>query len=251
MRWSSRRARRNRSRRHPPSKCRRRNRTPECFQLFQSAIDIRLAVECALHPLPVELFVRLRARRPDRRSPASIEQLELNAGCVDRAAHQPTESITSRQGGLCCAADRRATRHCATVSTASVQIATRAPRRAAAYARTPAWPAPITITSNESHWLNWERRREHTPHCARPRSFCFDSPPVSSRLLFPNAEPREDMSALHYRHAGRRSLQTPYGLLQISEHEFFRQSRRRLRRRLVREAVRHAPAERGRCAARS
>src|SRR5499427_5852627 len=70
---------------------------------------------------------------------------------------------------------------CATVSTLSVHNPTRTPRRAAAWAASqPAWPAPITITSNRSLTL------------------CFPSVPSRLRLLsstqflFSETEPRED-----------------------------------------------------------
>ena len=60
----------------------------------------------------VDLLVRLRARRPDRRAAAAIEQLELNARRVDRAAHQPAERIDlANEMALGRAADRRIARH--------------------------------------------------------------------------------------------------------------------------------------------
>src|SRR5262245_62169434 len=56
-------------------------------------LDVGLGLERRAHPLPVRLLVRLRARRPDGRSATSIEQLELDAGRVDRSAHQAAERI--------------------------------------------------------------------------------------------------------------------------------------------------------------
>ncbi len=50
-------------------------------------LDVRLGVERRFHPATVDFFVRLRARRPHGGAAAAIEQLELNAGRVDRAAH--------------------------------------------------------------------------------------------------------------------------------------------------------------------
>jgi len=50
-------------------------------------LDVRLGVEYGLHPAAVLLLVRLRSRRPDGWPTAPIEQLELNAGRVDRSAH--------------------------------------------------------------------------------------------------------------------------------------------------------------------
>ena len=60
----------------------------------------------------VDLLVRLRARRPDRRPAAAIEQLELNAGRVDRAAHQAAERVDlANEMTLRRAADRGIARH--------------------------------------------------------------------------------------------------------------------------------------------
>ncbi len=56
-------------------------------------VDVRLCVERGLHPPPVYRLVRLCPRRPHRRSAASIEQLELNAGGVDRPAHEPAQRV--------------------------------------------------------------------------------------------------------------------------------------------------------------
>ena len=75
-------------------------------------LDVRLRLERALHPLAVDLLVRLRARRPDRGSAAAIEQLELNPGRVDRAAHQAAERVDlANEMALRRAADRRVARH--------------------------------------------------------------------------------------------------------------------------------------------
>ena len=41
-------------------------------------------------------LVRLRARRPHGRSPTAVEQLELDAGRVDRAPHEPPSASISR-----------------------------------------------------------------------------------------------------------------------------------------------------------
>src|SRR5213592_4155977 len=54
-------------------------------------LDIWLGIERPLHPCAVDLLVRLRARRPHRRTAAAIEQFELNARRIDRTAHQPAE----------------------------------------------------------------------------------------------------------------------------------------------------------------
>ena len=63
-------------------------------------------------PRGVLLLVGLRARRPDRRAAAAIEQLELNAGGVDGATHQPAQRINlTNQMTLGGAANRWVTRH--------------------------------------------------------------------------------------------------------------------------------------------
>ena len=74
--------------------------------------DVRLCFERRLHPPAVSLLVCLRTRRPDGRAAASIEQLELNAGRVDGAAHQAAEGIDlPHEMALRGAADRRIARH--------------------------------------------------------------------------------------------------------------------------------------------
>ena len=75
-------------------------------------LDVRLGLERRADPRAVDLLVRLRARRPDRRPAAAIEQLELNAGRVDRAAHQAAERVDlADEMALRRAADRRIARH--------------------------------------------------------------------------------------------------------------------------------------------
>ena len=65
-----------------------------------------------LHPPAIHALVRLRARRPHGRPAAAIEQLELNAGGVDRAAHQPAQRVDlANQVSLRRPADRRIARH--------------------------------------------------------------------------------------------------------------------------------------------
>src|SRR5581483_5583312 len=56
-------------------------------------LDVRLRVERRLHPAAVDLLVRLRARRPHRRPSAAVQELELNAGRVDRPSHQTAERV--------------------------------------------------------------------------------------------------------------------------------------------------------------
>ena len=65
------------------------------------------ASSAARHPGRVATLVRLRARRPDRWPTAAIEQLELNAGGVDGAAHHAAERVDfANQVALGGAADR-------------------------------------------------------------------------------------------------------------------------------------------------
>ena len=122
--------------------------------LAEDPLDVRLARRArARTHCAVALLVRLRARRPDRRTAAAIEQLELDAGRVDRAPHQPAERVDlANQMSLRRAADRRVARHVRDgVASDSVQSPTLRPSRAAAHAAsTPACPAPITMTSNAS-----------------------------------------------------------------------------------------------------
>ena len=76
--------------------------------------QVRLgSAESASRTQPAVLpLVRLRARRPHRRTAAAIEQLELNAGRIDRAAHQAAERIDfADEMPLRRAADRRIAGH--------------------------------------------------------------------------------------------------------------------------------------------
>ena len=100
--------------RHPP--CARPTTLP-CSTSIRPALPINhsmfgSASSARLHPAAVDLLVGLRARRPDRRPAAAVEQLELDAGRVDRAAHQPAERIDlANEMALGGAADRRIARH--------------------------------------------------------------------------------------------------------------------------------------------
>jgi hypothetical protein len=65
-----------------------------------------------LQPRAVSALVGLRTRRPNSRSPAAIQQLELNARRVDRDTHQPTEGINfSNEVSFCGSTDGRITGH--------------------------------------------------------------------------------------------------------------------------------------------
>ena len=77
-------------------------------------LDVRLRIELATDPLAVDLLVRLRARRPHGRAATAVQQLELNAGRVDRATHQPAERVDlADKMTLCRPADRGVARHVA------------------------------------------------------------------------------------------------------------------------------------------
>ena len=74
--------------------------------------EVRQRGERVAYPPAVLPLVRLRARRPHRRTAAAIEQLELDAGRVDRAAHQAAERIDfADEMPLRRAADRRIAGH--------------------------------------------------------------------------------------------------------------------------------------------
>src|ERR1041385_2559758 len=74
--------------------------------------DIRLAFQRLDDPRAVQTFIRLRPRRPHRGPPTSIEQLELDACGVDRAAHQTAKRVDlPNEMALGSPADRRIARH--------------------------------------------------------------------------------------------------------------------------------------------
>src|SRR5213596_200346 len=56
-------------------------------------LDVWLCSELTLHPLTVDFLVGLRARRPDGRTAAAIQQLELDARGIDSAAHEAAQRI--------------------------------------------------------------------------------------------------------------------------------------------------------------
>ena len=102
----------------------------------------------------VDALVGLRARRPDRRAAAAIEQLELNAGRVDRAAHQPAERVDlANEMPLRRSADRRIARHVRDgVGRQRAEPDVRTEPRRGVRRLAPACPAPMTITSNASFY---------------------------------------------------------------------------------------------------
>ena len=112
--------------------------------------DVGLGRERLAHPRAVRALVGLRARRPDRRPAAAIEQLELNAGGVDGAG--PSGRRARRFRGPDGPWPSRRWPDCRASAPPSRPTActrpTRQPSRAAAHAASqPAWPAPMTTTS--------------------------------------------------------------------------------------------------------
>ena len=100
----------------PSSSSRPATRPPSSARILPALPRIqsnaRLAPERGRHPRAVAPLVGLRARRPHRRTAAAVEQLELDAGRVDRAAHQSAERVDlADQMTLRRAADRRIARH--------------------------------------------------------------------------------------------------------------------------------------------
>jgi hypothetical protein len=74
--------------------------------------DVRFPLERGRDPGGVATLVRLRAGRPHRRAAAAVQQLELDAGRVNRPAHQAPERVDlANQMAFRRAADRRITRH--------------------------------------------------------------------------------------------------------------------------------------------
>ena len=80
--------------------------------LADDPLNVGIRFQRGLHPRAVTPLVCLRTRRPDRRTPAPVQKLELYAGCVYRAAHQPAERVDlAHQVAFGGAADGRVARH--------------------------------------------------------------------------------------------------------------------------------------------
>ena len=92
---------------------------PRCIeqQILGRALDDRQTGglgEQRRHGRAVELPIGLRAGAPHRRPLAAVQHAELDAGAVDRAAHDPVERIDlAHQMALGEPADRRVARHLA------------------------------------------------------------------------------------------------------------------------------------------
>ena len=110
------------------------------FRLLDA--KIRLAFQHLLHPDPVLLLVALRARRPDRRTAAGIQQPELDPDRIGHLAHHAAQRVDlAHQVTLGDAADRRDCRTSARSGPVHRDHRGRRPMRAQARAASqPAWP---------------------------------------------------------------------------------------------------------------
>jgi len=78
----------------------------------EQPFNIGLLTKFIDNPLTVKVFICLSPRRPNRWTPASVEELELNAGGIGSQAHQPAERIDfSDEMPLRRTPDRRIARH--------------------------------------------------------------------------------------------------------------------------------------------
>jgi hypothetical protein len=82
------------------------------FRRADDPRDARLRIQRRTHRLAIRLLVGLRARRPDGRPAAAVQDLELDAGRVNRQAHQAAECVDlSDEMALGRPADRRIAGH--------------------------------------------------------------------------------------------------------------------------------------------
>jgi hypothetical protein len=78
----------------------------------ENPLYLRLSLKGCANPAPIEGFVGLSARRPDRGTATAIEQLELYSRSVDCAPHQSAQRIDlANQVALRGPANSRITRH--------------------------------------------------------------------------------------------------------------------------------------------
>ena len=128
-------------------------RDNEIVGLGLDHFEVRSGPDRGLHRRGIEFAVRLRARAAHGRTFAAVEHAELDAAAVGDPAHQPVERIDlAHQMALAETADGRI----AATSRRRWRIVGDqrglAPMRAAAAAASqPAWPPPITMTSNIPH----------------------------------------------------------------------------------------------------
>ena len=188
-------------------------------------LDVRLGLERRLHPRAVHLLVGLRARRPHRRAAAAIEQLELNAGRVDRAAHQPAERVDlANEMTLCRAANRGIARH---VRDGVGRQRAESDVRAEPRGRVRRLASGVAGADHDDvegciHDFTQSRRTAEsmsTCPCDSTR-LCA----VCADLSLPDTESREDVREHIVRRAASRDFfERGARLLQIGQHEFFRQ----------------------------
>ena len=112
--------------------------------------EIRRLRDQVLHRAPIELPVGLGARSLDGRTLAAVEDAKLDAGLVGGARHHAIQRVDlAHQMSLAKAADRRVAGHFADRrETMGHQRGQGAERAAAVAASHPAWPPPMTMTSN-------------------------------------------------------------------------------------------------------
>ena len=135
---------------------------PKSQSMFGSASS-------AAEPSCRRLLVCLSARRPDGGTAAAIEQLELNPGGVDRAAHQPAQRIDfANQVPFRRAANRRIAGHVrdGVGGTACIVRRARPGERPHRPLRIPRGPRRSTITSNDrvaGIYFPIQKRRRYAP----------------------------------------------------------------------------------------
>src|SRR3954454_21427690 len=70
---------------------------PRLYEYFRHLpaydVHVRAGSEQALYFKRVSILIRLRPRSPDRRALGAVEHAELDAGVVDRPAHEPAERV--------------------------------------------------------------------------------------------------------------------------------------------------------------
>ena len=122
----------------------------QVFDHFLPQRQVGLLFDEPLDFLLIGFFVGLGPRAVHGRPFAAIEQAELDAGGVDGPAHRPAQGVDLADDlPLGHAADGRIAAHLADrVAIGGQQGGARRRRAAANAASVPAWPAPMTSTSN-------------------------------------------------------------------------------------------------------
>ena len=149
------------------------------------------------NPLAVDPLVRLGTRRPDRRSPAAVQQLELNSRLVDRPAHQPAERINlANEMTLRRAANRGIARHQGDSGRRERADGDRSPHARGCPRRLDAGVSGaddnyVVLSSRRLSQLGILRHRARRNRSRRLGS--WQSRVDSIRLLFSDTEARKDM----------------------------------------------------------